>query len=82
MNSVDKHNRFDEEVFTYSISKDKKIFISWNGKQVTILNGKDSEKFLRRIQEANHLESQLIMAKATGNFKHGNERVAKEKSRI
>lgn len=80
MNNVDKHNRFDEEVFTYRVSKDKKVFISWYGKQVTILAGKESEKFLSRIEKADFLEAQLIMAKVTGNFKRGNEKTSNGKS--
>lgn len=74
MDNIDKHNRFEEEVFTYKVSKDKKVFIFWYGKQVMILKGKDSDKFLARIADADLRESQLIMAKVTGNFKRGNEK--------
>ncbi|HYF83509.1 MAG TPA: ABC transporter ATP-binding protein [Clostridia bacterium] len=38
-----------------------------------ILKGSESEKFMKRINTADHKEAQLIMAKFTGNFKHGNE---------
>jgi len=74
MNPIDKRNRFEEEVFSYKINKDNKVFIYWQGKQVMILVGKDSEKFLSRIQTADFKEAQLIMAKVTGNFKRGNEK--------
>lgn len=37
MGNVDKRNRLDEEVFTYSVTKDHKVFIHWLGKQVKIL---------------------------------------------
>lgn len=74
MDSVDKRNKLDEEVFTYRINKDNKVFIFWNGKQIMILAGSESEKFMRRIKTADPKEAQLIMAKVTGNFKHGNER--------
>lgn len=74
MIEIDKHHRFDEEIFSYRASKDNKVFISWHGKQVMILKGKASEKFLAKIADADELEAQLIMAKITGNFKHGNER--------
>lgn len=66
--------KFTEEVFTYRASKDHKIFIFWYGKQVMILKGKESEKFLARITSADFHQSQMIMAKVTGNFKRGNER--------
>lgn len=72
--NIDKKNRFDEEVFTYKVTKDQKVFIYWYGKQVTILSGKERDKFLSRISDADAREAQLIMAKVTGNFKRGNEK--------
>jgi len=41
---------------------------------VTTLSGKKSEEFIRKIENADFLEKQLIMAKVTGNVKHGNEK--------
>ena len=73
-NNIDKRNRLDEEPFSYKITKDKKIFIYWNEKQVTILKGKQSEDFFKKILNVNKKEAQLIMAKITGNFKRGNEK--------
>lgn len=73
MDNIDKRNRLKEEPFSYRVSKDKKVFISWHEKQVMILKGKESEKFLAKLERADALEAQLIMAKITGNFKHGNE---------
>ncbi|SCY10276.1 hypothetical protein [Alkaliphilus peptidifermentans] len=69
-----KNNRLSKEIFSYSVAKANKVFIYWHGKQIMILKGADSEKFLQRISNANELEAQLIMAKVTGNFKRGNER--------
>lgn len=74
MSGVDKRNKLDEEPFSYKVLKDNKVFIYWFGKQVTILTEKESNKFLMRIKNADLKEAQLIMAKVTGNFKHGNEK--------
>lgn len=74
---VDRRNILDDEVFTYRLTKDKKVFISYEGKQVTALSGKKAEHFIAKIQNANQKEAQLIMAKATGNFKRGNEKLFK-----
>ena len=73
MDNVDKRNKFEKEIFSYKVSKDKKVFIFWNQKQVMILKGKESEKFLSKVTIADEREAQLIMAKITGNFKRGNE---------
>ncbi|MGF7059533.1 hypothetical protein [Brassicibacter mesophilus] len=77
MDNSDTQEKFKEEVFSYRVSKDNKVFLFWYGKQVKILKGKESEKFLARITGAEFQESQLIMAKITGNFKRGNEKLNK-----
>lgn len=74
MPEVDKRNILEDEVFTYQVGKDHKVFIFWYGKQVKILKGKEAQKFLTKITGLAHKEAQLVMAKVTGNFKRGNER--------
>ncbi|WP_160686677.1 hypothetical protein [Clostridium sp. C2-6-12] len=74
MDNIDKNHRLEDGIFSYKVSKDKKVFIFWNGKQVSILKGKESEKFLSRVKNASEIDAQLVMAKATGNFKRGNEK--------
>lgn len=70
----DKRNRFADEVFTYRLLKDGRVFIYWYGKQVRILKGKQAKKFLAKVEGVGDRDAQLIMAKITGNFKRGNER--------
>jgi hypothetical protein len=50
------------------------VLIAWHGKQVTILRGNAAARFVERIASLHGKEAQLVMAKATGNFKRGNER--------
>jgi hypothetical protein len=78
MPEVDKRNILDDEVFTYQEGKDNKVFIFWHGKQVKILKGKAAQKFMATIAGLEHKDAQLVMAKATGNFKRGNERSGKQ----
>lgn len=68
----------EDEVFTYTITKGPKVMIYYHGKQVTILQGNQANRFIEKMDRANARESQQIMAKATGNFKRGNERAGKE----
>ncbi|MCL2350861.1 MAG: hypothetical protein FWC67_05210 [Defluviitaleaceae bacterium] len=75
--SVDKRGMLDDEVFSYRITKDKKVLISYEGKQVVTLGGSKADKFIAAIQKAEGKAAQLIMAKATGNFKRGNEKLFK-----
>ena len=39
MDQRDKRNRFDHEVFSYRATKDGKVFLFWQGKQVKVLKG-------------------------------------------
>ena len=76
--NVDKRGVLDEKVFACRITKDKKVFISYEGKQVVTLSGKKAEDFIARIKDVEGKDAQLIMAKATGNFKRGNEKLFKK----
>jgi hypothetical protein len=71
--AIDKRGRLDEEMFSYRASKDK-VFIFWYNKQVMILKGQQARKFIEKIAHLEGKAAQLVMAKITGNFKHGNER--------
>jgi len=77
-NPIDKRGILDEEVFSYKMSKDKKVFICYEGKHVSTLSGTKAETFIEKIQHVEGKEAQLIMAKVTGNFKRGNEKLAKK----
>jgi hypothetical protein len=57
--------------FSYQASKDDTVRISWKGRVVTTLRGREAVRFLDEIERG---DEQLVMAKATGNFKRGNER--------
>lgn len=78
-NPIDKRGVLDAGIFAYRISKDRKVFISWHGKQVTTLCGRRAEEFISDIENANEKDAQLIMARTTGNFKHGNEKISKRR---
>jgi len=76
---IDKRGILEDEVFTYRITKDRKVFLSWHGKQVTTLSDRKAEDFISAIDNASSKDAQLIMAKATGHFKHGNEKMGKRR---
>lgn len=81
MSSIDIRNRLDEEVFSYRVSKNNSVFINFNGKEIKIVKGKEAERLLSKIQDAEtDKEIQLALAKITGNFKHGNEKNSKKKA--
>ncbi len=65
------------ERFTYRETKDGRVHIAYAGGTVTVLAGKAASRFLDRVRDQSIETQQMVMAKATGHFKHGNEREAK-----
>jgi hypothetical protein len=66
-----------DEPFSYRSTKDGKLLISWTGKLVSTFKGNSARKWLAKLSGADTAQVQLILAKATGNFKRGNERQPK-----
>jgi len=56
--------------FTYDVRGDD-VVISHHGRRATTLRGAKAEQFLADVESG---EPQLLMARLTGNYKHGNER--------
>ena len=54
------------------------VVISHNGRRATTLRGATAEQFLAAVEDD---DPQELMARATGNYKHGNERTAKNHPR-
>ena len=48
-----------------------KSLVAFEGRQIVTLVGKKAELFLSRIEGVDPRRAQLLMAKATGNFKRG-----------
>jgi hypothetical protein len=62
------------EGFAWSATQDGRVRISHHGRMVTTLAGTQAQRFLARADGASDAEAQRLMARATGNYKHGNER--------
>ena len=72
-------DKLKESPFDYRESKNGLVQISYKGKMVTTLKGREAIKFLQKASVGNAIDQQLLMAKATGHFKHGNESTSKDK---
>ncbi|NNF00640.1 MAG: hypothetical protein HKN25_16605 [Pyrinomonadaceae bacterium] len=80
MNDRSPRNPFEDMPFSYREYKNGTISISFNDREIMTLKGKSAQKYANRLDNADDLESQMILAKVTGNFKHGNERDGKNSS--
>jgi hypothetical protein len=65
------------ESFAYRARKDGSVSITWSGREATILRGEAAGRFLEKVRAATPRDAQLEMARVTGNFKRGNERLAR-----
>ncbi|BCY17563.1 MAG: hypothetical protein GYA12_09360 [Chloroflexi bacterium] len=60
--------------FRFKASKNGKVFIFWTNRMVKTLSGEQARNFLTKVNPSDEHSVQLLLAKATGNFKRGNER--------
>jgi hypothetical protein len=60
--------------FSWRRTKDGRVRISRDGRVVTTLGGARATAFLRRAEGLDEAAGQQLMARATGNYKRGNER--------
>jgi hypothetical protein len=64
------------EPFSFLARADGSIVIRYHDAPVTVLRGKAAERFVTRVSAADIPGAQQLMARATGNFKRGNERAS------
>ena len=63
--------------FVYRTAKNGNVQISHNGKIATTLRGVKADTFIEEIKMSDFAGQQQLMARVTGNYKRGNERLAR-----
>lgn len=63
--------------FSYQVRGDE-VEIRHHGRPATTLRGQRAQRFLADVEDG---DPQQLMARATGNYKHGNERRARQHPR-
>lgn len=62
------------EPFAYTVTKDGRVRIAFEGQVVTVVAGRDAERLSAKLAATDGPGIQQLLARATGNFKRGNER--------
>ena len=62
--------------FTYRARKSGEVEVLHHGRLASTLRGNDAVDFLQEVEEGDEAAAQQLMARITGNYKHGNERTA------
>ncbi len=63
--------------FTYELVGND-VVISHHGRRAATLRGLSADRFMAEVED---VDPQELMARVTGNYKHGNERTAKNHPR-
>lgn len=63
--------------FEYT-ARGEEIVITHHGKRATLLRGAKAAEFMSEVEQG---DPQQLMARVTGNYRHGNERVGKQHPR-
>ena len=62
--------------FTFRTRKSGEVQVLHRGQLASTLRGADAQEFLSEVSSCTPPEAQQLMARITGNFKRGNERLA------
>lgn len=71
----------DDLGFTWRCRKNGDVELLHHGRIATTLRGSDAVDFTREADSSSLLDLQPLMARLTGNYKRGNERLAGEHPR-
>ena len=72
---TDVRGRLVDDPFSYRVTKSGEVMISRSGRLVLTVGGAAGVKLLKALgATATDAAEQLVLAKATGNYKRGNER--------
>ena len=63
-----------DDPFDYQPTKNGQIRIYRSGQPVSVVAGAQAEKLLTKLERADEDAQQQLLARATGNYKRGNER--------
>lgn len=67
--------------FTYRARKNGDVEVLHKGRLAASLRGVAAHEFLAEVESGEFADAQQLMARLTGNYKHGNERTAKKHPR-
>ncbi len=64
----------EDDPFSWRATKDGQLLVERGNRTVTVIRGSAAAKLLGKLERASDDEAQHLLARATGNYKRGNER--------
>jgi len=72
---ADRRKRLVKDPFSHVVTKDGKVLVSRSGRSVGVIAGARAERLRTQLAEAaDERGVQLLLARATGQYRHGTER--------
>jgi len=68
---------FQDLGFTFRVRKNQEVEVLHHGRLASTLRGFDAANFLAEVTASSDDDAQQLMARITGNYKRGNERLAR-----
>ena len=63
-----------DDPFEAHVTKSGQVRISRGGRVVVVVAGRDGAKLAAQLETADEVRTQHLLARATGNYRQGNER--------
>jgi hypothetical protein len=63
-----------DDPFAYRVTKDGRVLIDRGGRRVTVVAGAAAAALIAKLETADDASTQQLLARATGNYRRGNER--------
>ncbi len=70
----DERGRLTADPFDYHVTKQGSVIVSRGGHPVMTVGGRDAARLVAGLQRADDSQVQHLLARASGNYRRGNER--------
>jgi len=70
----DERGRLIADPFEYRVTKQGAVIVSRGGRAVMTVGGRDAARLVTALQAADEAAAQHLLARASGNYRRGNER--------
>ena len=77
--AIPEEDTLADEPFSHRVTKDGAVQILQHGRLAMTVGGRAAGKLAAKLERATGRELQLLLARASGQFKFGNERAGKER---
>jgi hypothetical protein len=70
----DERGRLTADPFDYRVTKEGGVIVFRGGRAVMTVGGIDAARLVAALQRADDSQAQHLLARASGNYRRGNER--------